>query len=56
MNKLAVLLLLLTFWFVEYQFNQEASANEFWVTQAQLDKQRALFEAEMTKYDFIINL
>lgn len=55
MNKLAVLLLLLTFWFVEYQFNQEASANEFWVTQAQLDKQRALLEAEQNRY-FIINL
>lgn len=50
MNKLAVLLLLITFWCLEYQFNKvQAYDDDFWVTKQMLQKQSKKLEAEQNR-------
>ena len=49
MNKLAVLLLLITFWCLEYQFNVQAYDDDFWVTKEMLKKQAQQLEAEQNR-------
>lgn len=49
MNKLAVLLLLITFWCLEYQFNKVQAYDDFWVTKQMLQKQAKKLEAEQNR-------